>query len=96
MQIDILGTEYTFLTKTKYEDVSLEIMDGYCKPYEKLIIVEKNEDVEFRNRVTRHEIIHAYLFESGLQELTNNEILVDWLAIQFPKLSKTFNELERL
>ena len=96
MQIDILGTEYTFLIKNKYEDESLETMNGYCKPYEKLIIVEKNEDIEFINRVTRHEIIHAYLFESGLQELTNHEILVDWLAIQFPKLSKTFNELERL
>ena len=51
--------------------------------------------------VIRHEIIHAFLFESGLAQNTNdveswamNEEMVDWLAIQFPKLLKAFKEAE--
>ena len=45
------------------------------------------------NKVKRHEIIHAFLFESGLAENSawaQNEEMVDFFAIQFPKLLKAF------
>ena len=48
----------------------------------------------------RHEVIHAYLSESGLNSSSNgvecwvrNEEMVDWFAVQIPKIVKTFNEL---
>lgn len=49
----------------------------------------------------RHEIIHAYLNESGLRWDANkhngswakNEEMVDWFAIQSPKIFKTYKEL---
>lgn len=49
----------------------------------------------------RHEIVHAYLNESGLSVnafnpkdgWAKNEEMVDWIAIQSPKLFKTFIEL---
>ena len=43
----------------------------------------------------RHEIIHAFLFESGLaenSEWAQNEEMVDWIAKQGPKLIKAWQE----
>jgi hypothetical protein len=53
------------------------------------------------NETLRHEIVHAFFNESGLRESTNhfegawckNEELVDWIAIQFPKIHKVYAEL---
>ena len=43
----------------------------------------------------RHEIVHAFLYESGLDvssEWARNEEIVDWIALQTPKLQKAFEE----
>ena len=51
----------------------------------------------FRKKVARHEIIHAFLYESGLShnsEWANNEEMIDWIAIQFSKMLKAFEEIE--
>lgn len=50
----------------------------------------------------RHEITHAFLSESGLCESSNgvengwarNEEMVDWFAIQSPKIFKVFKQLD--
>lgn len=52
----------------------------------------------------RHEIIHGFFNESGLMESSarfcegwsQNEEMVDWLAIQFSKIYKVFAELDLL
>lgn len=69
----------------------------------KKIIPEKLSlgDLEYyEKKVLRHEILHAYLFESGLRENSNeinswamNEEMIDWFALQFPKILKTYKEL---
>lgn len=49
----------------------------------------------------RHEVIHAFLNESGLQwnsfapenAWAKNEEMVDWIAIQAPKIFKVYQEL---
>lgn len=46
--------------------------------------------------VLRHEIIHAYFNESGLCdefEPSDNEILVDWLALKMPAMIKTMGNI---
>lgn len=58
----------------------------------------------FWNKTLRHEIIHAFLNKSGLsasahvptESWAKNEEMVDWLAIQLPKIYKAFLELEIL
>lgn len=53
---------------------------------------------------TRHEIVHAFFNESGLRESSNhcekawpkNEEMVDWIALQFPKMLKAFQETDCL
>ena len=55
----------------------------------------------YRKKTLRHEIIHSFLNESGLSDSSNqfdgawakNEEMVDWLAIQTPKIYKTFQKL---
>lgn len=44
----------------------------------------------------RHELIHAFFCEAGLDDYSSNEQLVDWIAIQSPKIFKIFQELEIL
>lgn len=56
------------------------------------------------NETLRHELFHAFLNESGLQwssftpdsAWAKNEEMVDWLAIQSPKIFKLFKELDIL
>lgn len=102
--LNILGTEYTMCLATEQEDVQLKKMDGYCdKTSKKMVVIEKAEDSDledftvFQRKVMRHEIIHAFLFESGLHEnwiheAGHDETYLDWIAVQFPKLAKVFAE----
>ena len=104
MNINILGTEYTVTLATKQSEPRLENCDGFCDETTREIIVEnykrglagnkgKLELQEQKN--LRHEIVHAFLFESGLAENSDwaqNEEMVDWVAKQGPKLIKAWQE----
>ena len=109
-EVDILGTKYKLLFKTEKEEPRLEKNWGFCDYHKKEIYItatieeETKEScknlVDFKNKVMRHEILHAYLYESGLRENSNeivawaeNEEMVDWFAIQAPKIMKTYKEL---
>ena len=79
MKINILGTEYKLTVCSEDEDLRLNGMDGLTDETTKELVVEsyekskdepnskKNLQVQI-NKVKRHEIIHAFLFESGLAE----------------------------
>lgn len=107
MKIKILGTEYEIITQKESENRKLEGSNGLCEIYSKKIILSEIEDDIhnydnlnlYKNRVLRHEIIHAFFAESGLRsnsEYAENEELVDWIAIQVPKMLKIFQELNIL
>ena len=52
------------------------------------------------NKVIRHELVHAFFFESGLaecwkhQKTGQEEMTVDWIAIMAPKMHKAFMQAE--
>lgn len=85
---------------------------GYCSPTEKLIVIAMFDQLHGENEESkdylkkwnmRHEITHAFLNESGLSDNSNkvkcwakNEEMVDWFAIQSPKIYKAFKELDLL
>ena len=106
MKINILGTEYDYNITTDKEDVTLCNKAGYCDSYAKIIAVEsdfneRNPDCikdfnSLKKKVIRHGFIHAFLAESGLDDYASNEQLVDWIAFQFPKLLKAFQEVEAI
>lgn len=118
MKIDILGTEYRIETHKVSEDSYMEEKGfaGYCEEENKLIVVadmseekyfvgmdEKAQET-YRKKTLRHEILHAFLNESGLSDSSNrfdgawakNEEMVDWLAIQAPKIFSTFKKMNIL
>ena len=105
MKINILGTEYEIIRRSRKEDGILVNHDGYCDGFAKrLVIVDEFDDGAVDNtkdisavvkKVFRHEITHAYMRESGIMP-DQEELVVDWIASQFPKLLKTFIELDCL
>lgn len=104
--IDILGSQYTIKRQNQIENATLRTADGYCDDTLKLIVVSNDDATDadskgdmdaVRKKQLRHEIIHAFLFESGLAENSDwaqNEEVIDWIAIQFPKLARAFEEAE--
>ena len=104
-KINILGTEYTIEYRHEKEDVKLEDCNGYCETYSKKLILKiYDDDVQnceklelLSDKTLRHEIIHAFLHESGLSsnsEWAMNEEIVDWIALQLPKMISVCNELD--
>lgn len=103
MKIDVLGTKYTVTVTTAQKDPFLNDCDGYCDKTSKKIVVKAKDDSNqldnfdvYLKKVKRHEIIHAFLFESGLHEnfkhddWGHDETMIDWVAVQFPKLLAAF------
>jgi hypothetical protein len=107
MKINILGTEYEVVFSPENEhDPKLSDCSGYMEPYAKKLVVEdftaekrtvQNPEL-FKKKVLRHEIVHAFLHESGLRESSwgDNEEIVDWLAYQGPKIFKAWQEADAL
>ena len=107
MTVNILGTDYEIITQTEEENPKLNGANGLCEMYSHKIVLrnikEEPEGLEnleaFKRKVIRHEVVHAFFAESGLRnnsEYAENEELVDWIAIQFPKMLKVMGELEVL
>lgn len=106
MKIDILGTSYEIIRQTEEENQKLKDANGLCEIYSKKIVLrEINEDdpncyenlEAWKNKTFRHEIIHAFFAESGLRNncsFAEDEELVDWIAIQFPKILQVFEKLK--
>lgn len=113
MTVNILGEEYTITIKKYKEDETFErcAASGYCSYTDHEIVLcdmatfpdwehETDRARENQMRTTlRHEIVHAFLGESGLSANSNesdawarNEEMVDWFALQGPKIYKAWQE----
>ncbi len=103
-KVNILGTEYRVEVDNNLEKTNA---DGLCKEYDKRISTRnvdamlcdddsKSAKKKRYDEVLRHEIIHAFFSESGLDDYSSNEQLVNWLAIQFPKMKRVFEEVDCL
>ena len=113
--VSILGTEYQVIFKDYKDDPIFEkrSCDGYCDRVVKEIVLcngkthpnYEEESPEYcakvERRVMRHEVIHAFLNESGLCDSTlqycngwsANEEMIDYFALQTPKITAVFREL---
>lgn len=111
-KVNILGEEYTIEVKENDSGFTGEHAGayGYVNHAKKMIIIrdrsgwamfkDKLDELKIWTKKTlRHEIMHAFLFESGLngsstsgKAWAKNEEMVDWIAIQGPKLIKAWDE----
>lgn len=112
MQIDILGASYTIEKKPYAADKNFENSDGYCDWYRRKICYcdlrtapewanATNDGILIREQsIIRHEILHAFLYESGLSQDSHaisaawvfDEEIIDWFALQGPKILKAWQE----
>lgn len=114
-RVNVLGTEYKIEIHKISEDEFMKKhnLEGWCGESTKLIVIADFDEEEYfsgmteeekelgRKSVLRHELIHAFLNESGLSASSSiptcgwakHEEMVDWIAIQFPKMLKAFKEV---
>lgn len=109
--VSVLGTNYSVICASekdfprKFDDRSGEIDESTKEVF--IDDFSQNEGVAHTLKIKeflikkniRHELIHAFLFESGLAENTHwaqNEEMVDWFARQFPKMLKAFEEMDAI
>lgn len=103
--VHILGSVWAVKEQSISENKLLEDCDGYCDWTTREIVVEREPDgtlgdmETYIRKVIRHEIIHAFLFESGLYEASlsadswaRNEEMVDWIARQGQKIYTAWKE----
>ena len=105
--VHILGTEWAIRVIHAKEDQRLGDCDGYTDKTSKLIVVDDcrdrsnfDEPMAYIRKVIRHEIIHAFMLESGLDEclmhedMGQEEQIIDWFAYQYPKIKKVIDSVE--
>ena len=104
-KVNILGSEW-IIKVVDLIDGGIDAA-GSCDGTVRVIKIRKIiEHSDFENlsvwykQTIRHEIIHAFLQESGLDNCSHattawatNEEMVDWIAAQGPKLFKVWKEL---
>ena len=111
MDVNILGSKWKILYNTLSQNPDLEGKEGYCDMTSRTIYIRRYEEgdrdmdvaeVKMDDRsvvdvaVLRHELIHAFLSESGLGSecyWAMNEEAIDWFALQFPKLRDAFSQV---
>lgn len=108
-KVNILGTDYMISVSSREDDPKLKDVDGYIDTTTKKIVIfdfdlEKSFDsmddlLCVYKKVLRHEMVHAFFYESGLAEnsfFADNETCVDWIALQAPKMCDMWKEMEIL
>lgn len=100
---NVLGTEWTLIVGNAEKFPVLEENDGVTDCTTKIILINdmvnynevdtKGNLCAYRRTILTHELIHAFLEESGLSYNTStichwalNDEMVDWFAIQFSKI----------
>ena len=118
MQVNILGQNYRVVVKKYADDEAFakNSIDGYCDWHTKDLVIcdmaswpgwEREPKVTVRasmRQTLRHEIVHAFLYESGLADSSftesgpwaKNEEMVDWIAAQGPKIYQAWKEAKAL
>ena len=101
--VNILGAQYHIASTREALDDRLKDCDGFTDWTNKRIGIRDEFELEgnlydmqvYVRKVVRHEIIHAFLEESGLGECSDwarNEEVIDWIARMGEKLCKAWLE----
>ena len=99
--VQIMGHPWRVKICTKESEPRLEEITGLADWTSHFIGISDPDDhedcdldnpKEFVKKIARHEIVHAFLFESGLAEewkhpeFGHEEMIIDWLAFKLPEI----------
>lgn len=111
MTIDVLGSQWEIVLCSEDKDPALAECDGYTDSSVRRIVIDdmtkhaddpmgKHSLTDYQKKVMRHEIVHAFLAESGLDgngcgcdHWEYCEEMVDWWAIQGLKVFKAWESV---
>ena len=77
----------------------MENNNGYIDCGKRYIVLDEEvKRIELKRHILVHEMVHAFLLESGLDDQTvnfwaKNEEMIDWIALQLFKMYKTADEM---
>ena len=103
--VDILGTHYHVRSVSETEDKRIRNKNGFTDWTSKEICIEKIWDGDLSvmdnlvKKVIRHELIHAFMFESGFGdcfehgEYGQEETVIDWFSFQFEKIANAIEKI---
>ena len=103
MKVTILGTDYQVKVSSAAENPKLEDANGISELWSHEIILNLDDMdspnafdnvKDFYHKVLRHEVIHCMFHEMGLSQYCQDEVLVDALAIVFPKIQPVLNAVD--
>lgn len=104
-KVDILGNTWTVKTATESMEPRLQGCDAFTDWTEKLMCFETGvhgnigDMKKYLRKLVRHEVIHAFLFESGLgdsmehREFGHEETTVDWFAYHADRICEVAGEV---
>jgi len=95
--VEILGESYKLIESSAQRFDKFEA-DGFCEWWAKEIHIKSDigcecEDTmfnlkDYRNGVITHEVVHAFLFASGMKDYELDEVLVEWIARNLNRLHR--------
>lgn len=109
--IKILGVPWHVMTSTREKEPRFKDLDGFTDWTSNTICVidpdsvpecDLDNPIEMLKHVFRHEIIHAFLFSSGLGSSWQHaseghcETTVDWFARQFHEIEEVVKTVEEI
>lgn len=107
IKVNILGSEWTVRSATETEEPRLDGVSGFTDWTTRTICLEKNTQGNigsmetYMNKVIRHEVVHAFMFESGLgdsfehKDYGQEEMIVDWFAFQMGDIVKVVMDIQK-
>ena len=105
IKVNILGSEWKVRSATEAEEPRLVDKNGFTDWTARLICLERAPQGDlgsmetYMNKVIRHELIHAFMDESGFgdcfehKDFGQEETVVDWFAHQMPKIMKLADDI---
>lgn len=102
----ILGAVWTVRSATEKGEPRLENKNGFTDWTERLICLEREPQGDigsmetYMKQVIRHEVVHAFMFESGLgdsfehKDYGHEETIVDWFAFQMGNIVNVVMDIQ--
>lgn len=110
-KISVMGSEFEIIYTTEEEDPTIKGKSGVCYSLLQKIKIdqyiylddadgsvaeaEKASKLLSLLAILRHEIIHAFFFQSGLDSQCSfavDEVLIDWLSLKLPEIVEVMNQ----
>ena len=106
IKVNILGSEWTVRSATESEEPRLVGISGFTDWTTRTICLDINTNGNigsiktYMNQVIKHEVVHAFMFESGLgdafehKDFGQEETIVDWFAFQMGNILNVVMDIQ--